>query len=308
MAGYSTPGWTNGSAPAIDASALTAMGQAIELAQHPYGVCSTAAATAAKTVTVDFSGTLSLFTGLTVRVYFTYANSVANPTLNVNGTGAIAIKSFGTTGAASGEWAAGEIVDFVYNGTYWVIADGGTQPLVRGGTGGTSAAAGLYNLINGSTALTSSTLAADDFLGLLDTSASTGGKITIANLLTYISNSGSLAKIQTGSYVGTGTYGSANPCSLTFDFEPKIVIIHSTGVTTNVPSLSTLTNTSTPLFYPGVLVWGITTSVRRDAYASISWVCSYADNTVTWYATGTGAGASDQFNSSGTTYYMTAIG
>ena len=25
------------------------------------------------------------------------------------------------------------------------------------------------------------------------------------------------AKIQTGSYVGTGTYGASNPCSLTFD-------------------------------------------------------------------------------------------
>lgn len=28
------------------------------------------------------------------------------------------------------------------------------------------------------------------------------------------------AKIQTGSYVGTGTYGASNPCSLTFDFTP----------------------------------------------------------------------------------------
>ena len=33
------------------------------------------------------------------------------------------------------------------------------------------------------------------------------------------------AKIQTGSYVGTGTYGASNPCSLTFDFEPKLILI-----------------------------------------------------------------------------------
>ena len=32
------------------------------------------------------------------------------------------------------------------------------------------------------------------------------------------------AKIQTGSYVGTGTYGASNPCSLTFDFAPKWLI------------------------------------------------------------------------------------
>ena len=33
------------------------------------------------------------------------------------------------------------------------------------------------------------------------------------------------AKIQTGSYVGTGTYGASNPCSLTFDFVPTLVIV-----------------------------------------------------------------------------------
>ena len=33
------------------------------------------------------------------------------------------------------------------------------------------------------------------------------------------------ARIQTGSYVGTGTYGADNLCSLTFDGIPKCVII-----------------------------------------------------------------------------------
>ena len=33
------------------------------------------------------------------------------------------------------------------------------------------------------------------------------------------------AKIATGSYVGTGTYGASNPCSLTFDFAPKAVFV-----------------------------------------------------------------------------------
>lgn len=36
---------------------------------------------------------------------------------------------------------------------------------------------------------------------------------------------GSGAKIATGSYVGTGTYGSSNPCSLTFDFSPTLLFI-----------------------------------------------------------------------------------
>ena len=33
------------------------------------------------------------------------------------------------------------------------------------------------------------------------------------------------ARIQTGSYVGTGTYGKSNPCSLTFDFKVKLLYI-----------------------------------------------------------------------------------
>lgn len=36
----------------------------------------------------------------------------------------------------------------------------------------------------------------------------------------------SSVKIETGSYVGTGTYGSSNPNSLTFGFQPKIIIIN----------------------------------------------------------------------------------
>ena len=35
-------------------------------------------------------------------------------------------------------------------------------------------------------------------------------------------------KIETGSYVGTGTYGEDNPCSLAFNFEPKLVLIFGT--------------------------------------------------------------------------------
>ena len=35
------------------------------------------------------------------------------------------------------------------------------------------------------------------------------------------------ARIQTGSYVGTGTYGASNPCSLTFDFIPKLLIFYN---------------------------------------------------------------------------------
>lgn len=37
------------------------------------------------------------------------------------------------------------------------------------------------------------------------------------------------ARIQTGSYVGTGTYGASNPCSLTFNFKPIFFLMQYTS-------------------------------------------------------------------------------
>lgn len=128
MAGYTTPAWANNSSPAIDAAALTAMGQAIELGEHPYGVCSTGSSTAAKTVTIDYSGTLTLFAGLSIRVKFTYQNSANNPTLNVNGTGAIPIMYRGTV-SAKYDWGAGEVVSLMYDGTNWLVENGSSDIL-----------------------------------------------------------------------------------------------------------------------------------------------------------------------------------
>ena len=42
---------------------------------------------------------------------------------------------------------------------------------------------------------------------------------------TALGQLGNKAQIATGSYTGTGTYGSSNPTSLTFDFEPQIIFI-----------------------------------------------------------------------------------
>lgn len=40
-------------------------------------------------------------------------------------------------------------------------------------------------------------------------------------------------KFKTGSYMGTGTYGADNPTTLTFDFEPQMLIIAPQPVGTN---------------------------------------------------------------------------
>lgn len=94
-----------------------------EASDH-YGVCSTAKGTQAKTVTIP--SLPALYEGAHITVKFandqTY-NGV--PTLNVNGLGAKNIRRKGDTNAARYEWLAGEVLDLVYDGTYWVIKDGG---------------------------------------------------------------------------------------------------------------------------------------------------------------------------------------
>lgn len=120
MAGYQTPAWSDMNSPAMSAGNLAALGQAAELGEHPYGVCTTAATTADKTVTIDYSGTLTLFTGLTVHIKFSYQNTAANPTLNVNGTGAKPIVC-GSESTVQCSWVGGTVVTLTYDGTNWVI-------------------------------------------------------------------------------------------------------------------------------------------------------------------------------------------
>ncbi len=85
-----------------------------------YATCSTAAATAAKTVVL--SG-FKLVKGAVVIVRFTVTNTAANPTLNVNGTGAKEVR-YRNAATPAGYWAVNRTYLFVYDGTYWqVIGD-----------------------------------------------------------------------------------------------------------------------------------------------------------------------------------------
>lgn len=91
------------------------------LGSTAYGYCQTEADTAAKVV--DMTG-FKLVTGATIFVKFQYANLVASPTLNVNGTGAKPMYRYGTTAistnAASNGWPAGAVLALTYDGAGWI--------------------------------------------------------------------------------------------------------------------------------------------------------------------------------------------
>lgn len=82
-------------------------------------------------------------------------------------------------------------------------------------------------------------------------------------------------KMETGSYVGTGTYGADNPNELTFPFEPKLVIIMQD------------TGRSSGRIWAGNGHWG-----------------TLEGNTLSWYE----STAANQMNTSGSTYYYVALG
>ena len=91
-----------------------------------------------------------------------------------------------------------------------------------GGTGAESESAAMKNLING---LTSTSPASNDLIPFQDVSSGGAGKTTLSALASTLQSVRGYAKIQTGSYVGTGTYGESNPCRLTFNMFPSLVFI-----------------------------------------------------------------------------------
>lgn len=86
-----------------------------------YGVCSTAGATVAKTVSI--TGNFLLVSGAEVDVKFANNNTATAPTLNVNNTGAKPIYYAGDAIEAR-NIMAGMVYSFRYNGTQWDLVGG----------------------------------------------------------------------------------------------------------------------------------------------------------------------------------------
>ena len=138
----------------------------------------------------------------------------------------------------------------------------GNDPM-RKDDGASSATMGLFGLGSDGTL--------DDVLQKLAGAAfDSGGTITDVN------GNPLGVRIATGSYVGTGTYGESNPNSLTFDFEPKFVLIFwaENGSPNNAMAF---------LSADGGCSYNPAGSNGQYYYASIITV-NITGNTITWYA------------------------
>lgn len=168
-------------------SKVTAGGATHLIASSAYGICSTAAATAAKTVSFTDDQAFTLIQGETIHVRFTNTNTVANPTLNVKGTGAKPIHRIGGTAAGTtvaDSWAAGEIVSLTYDTTQvstgcWIINSGHKYTVSTTSIG--SASAGTAIAADDITAYTAGTAASLSYTSRSIPNVTSVGSRTITN-------------------------------------------------------------------------------------------------------------------------------
>lgn len=129
---------------------------------------------------------------------------------------------------------------------------------------------------------------------------------------TYVGVLGDRTRIEVGSYVGTGTYGSSNPNSLTFGFAPKIVellFMTSKNVGGNYSKSEDLTGNGFARTQDFMVADRLTTEYAQGEGLGYNAYSSYGKKspdgkTFYWYSSDAGA----QCNSSEYVYYYIAIG
>lgn len=84
-----------------------------------YGTCTNGASATNKQVSTT-NGDFVLKAGNKVRVKFSYTNTASSPTLQVDNGETKSIKGYGTTTPAIW-WNAGDVVEFVFDGTYFIM-------------------------------------------------------------------------------------------------------------------------------------------------------------------------------------------
>lgn len=119
--------------------------------------------------------------------------------------------------------------------------------------------------------------------------------IPAGTTIEYLGKLGDKARVQVVSYVGTGTYGSSNPNSLTFDFVPKAVFVVGTQYSDG----------DGIFIMPMIYGYGFSNRALNDSNANYC-IVTWNEKNVTWYAYS--SNAVFQSNSQGGKYFAVAIG
>lgn len=247
-----------------------------------YGTCSTAAATAAKVITVSGDYNWNLTVGSFITVLFSNTNTASNPTFNVNGTGAKNVYYTTSKIATSNLSYAGyknRPMNFIYDGTNYVFIGWGVDSntdtkvdqaeltsnsdrsiLLASNNTTASATTGTYKSTKLKYNPSTNILTAGTFKGALDGTAT---KATNADTATYATKAGtatyatSANKATTASKAGTATYATNSGTSTYSSNSAKATTASKAGTAT---TLSGLTATVTELNY----VDGVTSSIQTQ--------------------------------------------
>ena len=126
--------------------------------------------------------------------------------------------------------------------------------------------------------------------------------IPAGTTIEYLGKLGNKARVQVLSYVGTGTYGSSNPNSLTFGNLPEAIIFLGKVDRSGSVYKNIYTQEETSVLYPKIIPNG-----RNDVYGYGFGYSIYGKrdgNTISWYST---KNQDSQANSIGHTFYYIVL-
>ncbi len=229
--------------------------------------------TFSNTLTVADDGTISLANGTTLSLRALDSDAVSNAQPLIGKYACFSSMGTETTGT---DFPLNQVIFFPSDTTFTMVSK------VENGTNKNTIQASKYQPVTGYPAIPAGTT------------------------IEYLGKLGDKARVQVVSYVGTGTYGSSNPNSLTFDFVPKVVIFlrkynKNSGQSGNLASDYRFDNRV-------ITPESLTTEYTRyngfgkgsDSYAKKS----KDGRTIYWHNSDEG----DQGNSSGYIYYFLVIG
>lgn len=168
----------------------------------------------------------------------------------------------------------------------------------KGGTGKTSWSAN--RLIYPSASTTLAQLAFPSVAGSVLRQGTSGAPYwtSLQDLVAALGDAGGV-RIATGSYTGTGTYGASNPCSLTFPFVPKLVVVENNGL---VSYWASETGSGFVVLNGQETYYGrINSTSSNNETITFEW----QGNTVNWYSA---SGKGRQCNTEGTVYRYLTLG